>query len=207
MVVDIQYQEAESHVDNNNSNQSDTYWNTPQVVNKSKKVSYDDILSSLNLVVSTDGVLKKISNKNNVQSVNQLNEENPETFVSDISPRKRFEPASFKPKLKIPFKNDIKNVSYNNNTIEPQLKNSTIYNKYFNNYNDTSIDILPRRPLTQSELRVQLICDKMNYIHQRKRVSHIKSKQLLLTTNTQGPIRPRNMSYENHLFNFSKKSI
>ena len=207
MVLDIQYQELLSQVDN--SNQSETYWNTPQVAPRSKKVTYDDILSSLNLVVTSDGVLKKISNKNdtsyNVQSLNQLHEENSENFITDISPRKRFEPASFRPKSKTPFKNENKNVSFNNSRIEPELKNSTIYNKYFKHYKDSTIDILPRRPLTQTELRNKLIHDKINYIQQKKRVSHIKSKQLLLTTNTQGPIRPRNMSYENHLFNFSKK--
>ena len=191
--------------DDGNKFQTDTYWNNPPTItNSKKKISYDDILSSLNLVVSSDGVLKKMSSKSSVVDSTFYHDPkyigDQDNFINDLAPRKKFEPASFKPTT-----HKTKAVSFNNNSaLEPELKNSTIYNKYFKNYKDES-PILPRRPLSQSELRNMLIKDKINSIIQRKRVARIKSKNLLFNQNSSVPKFQRKYSFENHLFNFSKK--
>lgn len=191
-----------------------SYWDKPEQPKiEKKKMTYDDILTSLNLVVSPDGVLKRMASKtsNSVdfsgstdvdnRRYSQRDEFQPAQFPPTQFPPSQFQPAQFRTK---PIQN--KAVSFNTNKkIEPELKNSAIYNKYFKGYQDATQDIVPRRPMTQVELRNQLIEDRKMFLYQKKRVSHIKSRQLALTNN-HGPIHPRvGVSYENHLFNFSKR--
>lgn len=146
--------------------------NLDNVQPKTKKMTYDDILSSLNLVVSSDGVLQYM----NVKSDKMNN------LVED--------------------KQAIKKV-VTNDKIDPYVKNSFIYNKYFKDYKDELVNEAPRIPLTQEEYKKMVVENLINKIHQKKRISQIKSKKLLFNNNnsTNIPVYA-NRNNLNRLFKF-----
>jgi hypothetical protein len=120
------------------------YWEKNNATNekKQKKVTYDDILSSLNMVVNKNGVLQYIGLNNNNGT-------------------------------------DATNA---NTGVEPQLKNSYIYNKYFKDYaDDNKPEIKIRRPQTIEEYKQMLLEDKINRIQARNRIAQIKPTTLLFT--------------------------
>ena len=211
MVLEFVYQDIPSSTKITNDQSQDNiqqsssfgnYWETPIHTTVEKKtMTYDDILSSLNLVVSSDGVLKKMSSKNiNSGDFFNSNSNNIQPSSGNHESRESngFRPAQFRPPSSQNKKVTI------DKRIEPGLKNSAIYNKYFKGYKDIADDIVPRRPLTQQELKKQLIEERIMALYQKKRIAHIKSKQLSFTSNLES-IRPRNGGYENHLFKFSKR--
>lgn len=146
--------------------------NLDNVQPKNKKMTYDDILSSLNLVVSSDGVLQYM----NVKSDKMNN------LVED--------------------KQAIKKV-VTNDKIDPYVKNSFIYNKYFKDYKDELVNEAPRIPLTQEEYKKMVVENLINKIYQKKRISQIKSKKLLFNNNnsTNIPVYA-NRNNLNRLFKF-----
>jgi len=121
------------------------------------KFSYDDILSSLNLVVSPTGVLQYMTvNQNQYQPKNQYQNQNqnqPQNQVNQVQSQ---------------------------NKIEPQLKNSTIFNKYFKDYKeDGSVIEEPKKPLTRAEYEQMLIQDYIKRSQEKKRIALIKPKQMM----------------------------
>lgn len=188
----------------------DTYWENKPNVNNNKKVTYDDILSTLNLVVSRDGVLRKMSHNSNINSVNRNgsvinsvddygNNMN-DNKTSNNFENKGFQPAQFRKRSPEALTKSV-TLNNNNNVIETELKNSTIFNKYFKDYKDPNTKILPRRPLTKEEYKQKIIED----IIQQRRISKIKSKKMLFTNNNNNLIKHiKPKSNKDHLFNFSK---
>jgi hypothetical protein len=142
-----------SELDNNNP-----YWDkTPKttVQPKKKKVSFDDILTNMNLVVNKNGTLE---------------------FMSPI--QKQYE----EPKQE---------------TIDPSVKHSYIYNKYFKDYqNSNKPDNEVRTPKTMEEYRQMVLSDKLKEIRQKKMINEIKSKKMMFTaTNSSNPqSNPRNIN-------------
>ena len=104
------------------------YWENNVVeVKKKKKVTYDDILTSLNLVVAPNGVLQYMNAK-------------PNAFNDESQVMGNTHPQSI---LKNPVKQE---------QIQPQVKHSYIYNKYFKSYKDTNVAVEePRKPMTREE--------------------------------------------------------
>jgi len=145
-----------------NENKSTKYWdvsstsiNVPNknVKPKKKKVSFDDILCNMNLVVNTNGTLQHMTpnqEPNLIQpNYNHLNH----LQVQKIEP------------------------------IDPNVKHSYIYNKYFKDYHDANSNNGPeiRVPKTMEEYKRMLMEDRMKAMEQRKRLAEIKSKKLLFT--------------------------
>ena len=137
-----------------------------------KAFTYDDILSSMNLVVSANGVLQYMNTK---------------THESDVSQ------SEFPPKKSI------------HNNIDPQLKHSYIYNKYYKNYKDPTSqeqDII-RIPRTKEEYRQFLINGAIQRKLNKQRIAHLKPKKMAFTT-TPNIIRHEptyaSRSNSNHLF-------
>lgn len=138
-------------------NEPDKYWeNYKQREDKQKqkkKVSFDDILTNMNLVVKQNGVL---------QYMQPLQEETPQGQPNSLSN----------------FKN-------RENPLDPSVKNSFIYNKYFKDYRDVrNNEPEIRVPKTMEEYRQMLLEDKIKRIQQQKRIAEIKSTKLLFTTDT-----------------------
>jgi len=152
------------------------YWENNGVeVKKKKKVTYDDILTSLNLVVAPNGVLQYMNAK-------------PNTF-SDDNNQQQYAPQSI---LKNPVKQE---------QIQPQVKHSYIYNKYFKSYKDANVTVEePRKPMTRGEYQKMVIEDLIKKRIAQKRVAQIKSKQMAFTNNNHPIYASKNNL--NHLFRF-----
>ena len=133
------------------------YWsNANQTTTKKPKVSYDDILSSLNMVVH-NGVLQFAKPTQQSQQKPQQSQQKPQ-----------------KPQQK-------KQVTIN----APQhQQNDYITNKYFKDYKDESQGTIeePRKPMTKEEYKKMLIQDYINRQNAIRRISQIKSKKLLFNT-------------------------
>lgn len=151
---------------------------------RKKKISYDDILSSMNTVV-IDGKLEFIKK----DKLNEILEN--KTQMSD------------------PIK---KKVTFNQQQQSPQPqvdKNSYIYNKFFKDYKDPNQDQyqneIPQKPLTKKELINQIIINRIKEVNERNRISQIKSTKLLFNNNNRHDIvinSTQNRQPLNRLFRF-----
>jgi hypothetical protein len=146
-----------------NGYQSNNYWETanPKVETqapKKKKVSYDDILNSLNLVVNKNGVLQYMSvnpNGHEEEQQSQYTQQPPQTKVIKGKP------------------------------LEPQVKNSFIFNKYFKDYKDPNAEQIQevKVPQTIEEYRQMVLEERIKRIQERNRIAQIKSTKMLYETN------------------------
>ena len=149
--------------ENTNCN-PEKYWESgkqtvPPTSSKKKKVSFDDILSNMNLVVSENGVLQFMRPNQELSTQN-----NDTTMVT---------PPSYKPIL------------VKKEPVDPSVKNSYIYNKYFSDYRDVN-QCVPeiKIPKTKQEYIRMLLIERIKKEQEKKRVSQIKSTKLLFTTTT-----------------------
>lgn len=163
------------------NNNSDKYWeqNTkpPQTTQqtKKKKVSFDDILTNMNLVVNKSGVLQFMSQPQEIQQQTQYQ---PQTQYqrqqTPYQPQPQYQQQTqYQPQPQ-----------YQQQPLDPSVKHSYIYNKYFKDYQDAN-PIIPEVvvPKTKREYLKMLIEERNRQIMERKRISQIKSTKLLFTTN------------------------
>ena len=174
--VNHNYWETNSNVSNTNINTNENTENK-----KKKKVTYDDILSSLNLVVAPNGVLQYMSTK-------------PNTFNRETD----YEEQTYEVKPKSILK---KIVTDNEERIEPQVKHSYIFNKYFKNYKEPNAVEEPLKPMTREEYQKMVIEDLIKRKLAQKRVAQIKSKKMAFTNNNNQIIYATKNNL-NHLFRF-----
>jgi hypothetical protein len=153
MVLNMEITETNELLDQEKEKTTGTYWSNNTNNTAKPKFTYDDILSSLNLEVSKNGVLQRMSIKsdNNVGNNNNTN-------------------------IK-----QIQNI--NNSKVEPEVKHSYIYNKYFKNYKDSVEAIVPRIPKTREEYRQMVMEDLINRQKAKQRIAQIKSTKMLYTNN------------------------
>jgi len=172
------------------NNNSEKYWENPQKQinnqSKKKKVSFDDILSNMNIVVNQNGVL-------------QFMQPSP-ALQEQIYPNQEYQQPYQQPYQEYVAQQVEKNKQQ---PLDPAVKNSFLYNKYFKDYKDTtSYKPEVRVPKTMEEYKQMLLEDRIKSIEQKKRISEIKSKKLFFTSNigNQGAIQStknnlRNMSF------------
>ena len=144
-----------------NGYQTNNYWETSNVKAqepKKKKINYNDILNSLNLVVNKSGVLQYISTT-----------DNQEPYYDEKQPYNQQQQPKGKP-------------------LEPQVKNSHIYNKYFKDYKDPNVEYIEevKVPQTIEEYNRMLLEDRIKRIQERNRVAQIKSTKLFFESNNNG---------------------
>ncbi len=122
---------------------------------KKKSISYSDILSSMNTVV-IDGKLQFVKKDGYFDY--------PEEEELPKEPAKKFV-----------------NI---NEPINPNMKNSYIYNKYFKNYKEPSeLSEEAKLPKTKKELIKQMIINRINNHNERIRISQVKTTKLLYNNN------------------------
>ena len=129
---------------------------------KKVRFSYDDILSSLNLVVRQDGALQYMSQNNNSQN-NLSNTQLNNNYTTKYKEK--------------PSHNYIQNNNQN------QMKNSYIYNKYFKNYKDPTIVEEKPIPKTKEEYKKMLIEENIKRMEAIKRIQQIKSTKMFFSNN------------------------
>lgn len=123
---------------------------------KRKKASFGDILSNMNMVVDANGVLQFMSYRP------------PARDVSLEEPGIREHQS---PSLPVPPQSSV--------PLDPTVKHSYIYNKYFKDYHDPNAPPTnqPRVPKTKQEY-VQMLLEDME---QKKKIQQIKSTKMLFT--------------------------
>jgi hypothetical protein len=163
-----------------NLNETNTnYWEQQKVEKpKIKKVSFDDILSNMNLVVSKDGTLRSMIPKTN----NVFN------FNSDYNQQQYPQQEQYP---------QPQNQYIQQEPLDPSVKHSFIYNKYFKDYKDAVAPPEVKVPKTMEEYKQMLLENKIERIKQQKRISEIKSTKLFFTTNTSAGNGPINSSRNN----------
>jgi hypothetical protein len=175
---------------------SDKYWENynENEKGKKKKVSFNDILTNMNLVVNKNGVLQQmLPSQNYIEDQENFDYQQPNN--TNYYPHNN---TNYQPNI-----NTVQQKQRINNTpIDSSVKHSVIYNKYFKDY----VDAMPSEPIvrvpkTIEEYHQMLLEDKLKMIEERKRLSQIKSTKLLFTTNElrnntngQTNIRPTNNS-------------
>lgn len=141
------------------------YWTTKEQKKSQVKqqVSYDDILSTLNLT-EVNGVLMFKENKDK----NELN---------GITKQ-----VSFAEKEKEKEKEPLKNAKPVNIPIPQEITNSYIYNKFFKKNKSVDVVETPQVPLTKEEYIKSQIKKHNERIAAQKRIEQIKSKKLLFVS-------------------------
>jgi hypothetical protein len=149
--MELNFSEINNNLQNDISPiEYDKYWEQTQTQKetkplKKKKVSFDDILTNMNLVVNKNGALQFMTPIKNNTDIN-----------SPLIVKK----------------------------LEPVVKHSYIYNKYFKDYRDanTSPETQPVRVArTKEEYNKMILEERMNLFYQKKRIQEIKSKKLMFT--------------------------
>jgi hypothetical protein len=130
------------------------------------KITYDDILKSLNLKVN-NGILEyslTAPTTNQYQNQTQIPNQNCNNSLKTCYRKQQ-----------------------NQIPISIQDKNSFIYNKYFKDYKDKtqleSTETSPKIYLTREEFKKQLILEQIRKREERKRIEEVKSKKLLFARN------------------------
>ena len=142
-----------------NGYQKHNYWeasNVKEREQKKKKINYNDIMNSLNLVVNKSGVLQYISTNDSAQ----------EPYYDEKQQYNKQQQPKGKP-------------------LEPQVKNSHIYNKYFKDYKDPNAEYIEevKVPQTVEEYNRMLLEDRIRRIQERNRIAQIKSTKLMFESN------------------------
>jgi hypothetical protein len=155
------------------------YWETavPPVAQEKrrKKVSFDDILSNMNLVVNQQGVLQYMT---------------PTTAEASEEEYRQTNYSSYNPTQPPPYYNS----SASSTPLDASVKHSYIYNKYFKNYSDPNAATPTRRvPKTIEEYRQMILEDRITAIQQKQRADQIKSRKMMFTSAPGVAVNPRNI--------------
>ena len=153
--MEIKYDEYDDLI---GSESDPSYWEAqPDPKRGSKRVSFDNILNGMNLVVDKSGVLKFMTKKT------------PTTEEDGAPSQQNNQPSQ-----------------QNNQPLTPALKHSSIYNKYFKDYEDLNAPPPEIRvPKTMEEYKKMLFDDKIKRVkqQQQQKEASIKARQLLFVSN------------------------
>jgi hypothetical protein len=163
------------------------YWEKSTKVEnqeKRKKVSFNDILSNMNLVVNKQGVLQ-------FMTPNQPNPPQQNTYESQYNPNEFTQPNQYHNTQHIPQQQMSRQKQ---DPLDPTVKHSYIYNKYFKDYADPNAQKQgPRVPKTIEEYHQMLLEDRIKAIEHKKRIEQIKSTKLMFTSAPGAESNPRNL--------------
>lgn len=156
-------------------NDSEKYWqqsNTEVEKKTKKRISFNDILTNMNLVVNKKGVLQSIHLS---RSANDYQQPQEEQYQYQYQEQQKQYPQQ--------------------QPIDHSVKHSFIYNKYFKDYVDANTNSVPEKkiPHTIEEYNQMLSEERIKNYEQKKRIAEIKSKKLMFTTNPENHVNPRNI--------------
>jgi hypothetical protein len=158
--MELNFTELNSSDNNSYQQNGDNYWEKPKVEEKQtrrKKVSFNDILSNMNLVVNNQGVLQFMAPNQNEQPQQYQDSPQQQQYYQDSQQNKGSQPI-----------------------LDQSVKHSYIYNKYFKDYGrENSEKVEPRVPKTIQEYHQMLLEDKIKKIQHRKMIEQVKSKKMI----------------------------
>jgi hypothetical protein len=158
------------------------YWEKPKVnetQTKKKKISFNDILTNMNLVINKQGVLQFMGpNKEQPQNVEQNYNYNSTDFTQQSQYQQHpYQQQHYQQQYQQPQENK------NSEPVDLSVKHSYIYNKYFKDYADPNTSKQgPRVPKTMEEYRQMILDDKIKKIQHRQMLEQVKSKKMMFTS-------------------------
>ena len=182
--MELKFEELDTPIQDAPTNEVNyiNYWSnanqntTNSTTTKKPKVSYDDILSSLNMVVH-NGVLQF------AKPIEQKAEKSQQKKQVTINAPQKQQKQSFQ-----------------------HQQNNYITNKYFKDYKDESQGVVEEsKPMTKEEYKKMLIQDYINRQNAIRRISQIKSKKLLFNTQNISIAPNNNPRDMNKLFSTFRK--
>jgi len=156
----------------------ENYWESlkvPENQPKKKKVTFNDILSNMNLIVNNQGVLQQmIPNQEFIDdhSYQQNYQQNNTRIVNNQTQSAK-------------LVQQIKSAPIKSEPIQPIVKHSYIYNKYFKDYVDPNAEsnkVNIRVPKTKEEYYEMLLDDRKKAIEHKLMIEQIKSKKMMFTS-------------------------
>jgi len=143
------------------------YWEKTQKkinIPKKKKVTFDDILSNMNLVVNQNGVLQS------------------------MAPLQQYDQPQYYQEQQQPYQyqqQPYQQIQKNSDPLDPSVKHSYLFNKYFKDYKDANDNFKPqvKIPKTIEEYKQMVLEERIRQIQERNRIAQIKSKKMLYTSN------------------------
>ena len=171
-----------SELNTNQENEDDNYWGNPKEKNtKRKKVSFDDILSNMNLVVNQQGVLQHMG-----LIAQEPYQQQPQHQQNYYQQQPQHQQNYYQPPQQ-----HLNNAS---SSSPPSLvKHGYIYNKYFKDqYNEQPPPVI-RVPKTMEEYKQMLLDDRIKAIQQKHRIDQIKSTKMMFISSPETINNPRNI--------------
>jgi hypothetical protein len=146
----------------------------------------------MNLVVNKEGVLQFMTPNQQEQSYNPHNPHNQLSY----NQQGQYYDTNVRQVHYTPNQ-DIHQMPLNGEEpLNPQVKHSYIYNKYFKDYADPNVKKTgPRVPKTIEEYSQMLLDDRIKAIQHKIRVEQIKSKKLLFVSTDGTQTNPRNIRH------------
>ena len=199
------YWETQTNQDNNNNNN-----NNKQLKPKKKRVSFDDILKNMNVVVNNQGVLQYMLPKKETfeesqsydpynynpyqEPLPQYQQPLPQQYQQPL-PQQYQQPLPQQYQRPLPQQHQRplpqqyqKPIQVHKQPvqepIDPSVKHSYIYNKYFSDYIDTNAtqEEEVRVPKTKEEYFQMLLDDKIKAEEQRRRIEQMKPRTMLFSS-------------------------
>ena len=195
--MELNFTELNSCDNNSYQQNGDNYWEKPKVEEKQtrrKKVSFNDILSNMNLVVNNQGVLQFMVPNPNEQP-QQYQDSSQQQYQHSAQQQQYQHSAQQQYYQDSPQQQQYYQDSPQNKGSQPILeqsvKHSYIYNKYFKDYGrENSEKVEPRVPKTIQEYHQMLLEDKIKKIQHRKMIEQVKSKKMIFISD---PCSTRNI--------------
>jgi len=197
--MDLNFSELDNIDTINTGAETNNYWEQqskpPAAPQKRKKVSFDDILSNMNLVVNKTGVLQRMVPMNNPndessqqhqqqysqhqqqysQHQQQYSQQQQQQQYSQHQ-QQYYQEYTEQPPNRVNVKKQ--------EPLDPSLKHSYIYNKYFKDYQDATPQAPEvKTPKTKEEYFRMIHEERLRRIQEAHRISQIKSRKLMFTAN------------------------
>jgi hypothetical protein len=206
--MDLNFSELDNIDTINTGAETNNYWEQqskpPAAPQKRKKVSFDDILSNMNLVVNKTGVLQRMVPMNNPndeypqqqqqhqqqypqhqqqypqhqQQYSQHQQQYSQQHQQQYSQQQQqyYQEYTEQPPNRVNVKKQ--------EPLDPSLKHSYIYNKYFKDYQDATPQAPEvKTPKTKEEYFRMIHEERLRRIQEAHRISQIKSRKLMFTAN------------------------
>ena len=132
----------------------------------------------MNLVVNNQGVLQFMTTSNSVNEEQYPQQQYPQQQY----PQQQY-PQQQYPQQQYPQQQAVRKIE----PLDPSVKHSYIYNKYFKDYKDVNTPKPVKVPKTKEEYIQMVLEERTRQIEERKRISQIKSKKMMFTSNYANP--------------------
>jgi DNA primase len=192
--MDLNFSELDNIETTNTTGEPNNYWeqqSKPAIApKKKKKISFDDILSNMNLVVNKTGVLQSMVPMNNKQNEEPLQPQYSQQHQQQPKYSQQQQYSQQSQNQQQQYYQEYTEQQPNNihikkqEPLDPSVKHSYIFNKYFKDYQDATPQAPEvKTPKTKEEYFRMIHEERLRRIHEAHRISQIKSRKLMFTAN------------------------